>query len=141
MRQFLTIFNRNDALSLALIVVLSITAGRLPEIIDPGYPYPTTLYSIFGSICQTLAPLLAAALFFLLYTKGDTENPHRTNLLKGVLLSSGTILLALVLMPFSSLIYDLHSVRQGVAVGITLFALWSVWQMIIPIVKGLMEGK
>ncbi len=140
MRPFSDIFRRNDAVILAVILVLSITAGRLPDFLNPDYPYPTTLYSIFGTICQSLGPILAAALFFLLYSrsnfrskeqKENGENPHLRELLKGVLLLACTLLLALALMPFADLIYNAGGVRQGVALGVTLLSLWSVMQTVL----------
>lgn len=141
MARLFSLFGTNDAIALGAILIASIAAGRLPDMFESEYPYPTTLYSILGTVAQTLAPLLAVVMLFLLYEVRGGGNRFRRELLKGAILMGCVTLLALALMPFSEPIYAAPGLRQGIIAGMILLALWSVGQTVFGMAARIMNDE
>jgi hypothetical protein len=126
----------SDLIIIAVILLLSVVAGRTERsLFDPDYVYPTTLLNIFATVAQAGAVLLAIGVYLFHRLERDASGAVRRSIVRALLLLSGMLILDLALMPFAETIYDVKALRQGVAIGVVLMAMWGVVALALAIVR------
>ena len=134
-----SLFGANDAVIIAAILVLSVTAFRLPELKGFNVEYPTALNYTLTTIAQALLPFLTLIGLFFLYARHQKINV-RHELVKGFVLATITFALALIGLPLGHDLYKMEGVGQGVAACLVLLTIWSVGLVVWSIVTEVLSS-
>ncbi|MCE2504126.1 MAG: hypothetical protein J4G05_08730 [Chlorobi bacterium] len=129
-----SLFGTDDTIIVVSILILSITAFRLPETQAFSTEYPTALYYTFTSVAQALGPFLIL-LSLLIFSIKQKRGNFNTRPVRGLVVSTITFVLSLVGLPFARDLSMIEGVGQGAAVCIVLLTIWGVGLAILLIVE------
>ncbi len=122
----LQLFHWNDLITLTLILLVSTMVYHETALLENETPYPTTIFYVLTNVVQVIAPILALGLGALLYIRRRLERKIDPVMLKGMILLTAGLLIALLLLPAVDLLYTRPGVWQGVIVGTILFSVWGL---------------
>ncbi len=135
------LFSLNDGAILLLILLISGIVAGLPDPLDADYPYATALFSVFTTIAQILAPLLAVVLGLRIWrVTGNRTIEDSTidrTLRRGLVLLPLPLLLSVAMLPVAELIRPMVALRQGIIAGVILLTLFAIVDLVGPFVGSL----
>ena len=126
------LFGLSDLTALFLIVITSGVVAGLPDLLDPDYPYATTILSVFTTIAQVIAPLIAV-LVGLLFWRSDSGATNRfidRTLRRALLLFALPLAISLLLIPVAETLRPHVKLRQGLITATILLVLYAIFDLI-----------
>lgn len=129
------LFELGDATRFLMIAILAGLATKLPDPLDPDYPYASALYSLFSTIPQVLGPIVAV-IAGLRFWRRAQQNLGRfdpavdRSLTRSIVLLSIPLVASLPLIYLSEAIRSDVGVRNGVVVAMVLLSVNGVVEVV-----------
>lgn len=136
MRHIPALLRTDDKVAFAAILIVSIAAGRMPDVLDTNYPYPAALYTVFTTLAQVIAPVLAVVLGMAIYLRrrsGSSGDADVRDLLRASLLLALPLMLNLVLLGVAYPLYGAEGLRQASIVFVVLLTIWGLVATVVPV--------